>query len=64
MGHPQWEWCTQISLKADQLPRCSLPWELEEIADLFCDEVLASVKRSIDVLKLERQRLVLPKPWA
>ena len=39
-------------------------WELEEIANLFCDEVLTSVKRSIDVLKPERHRLVLPKPWA
>ena len=40
------------------------PLELEEIANLFCDEVLTSVKRSIDVLKPERQRLVLPKHWA
>src|SRR4029077_1739 len=44
--------------------RFSLPWELEEIANLFCDEVLTAVKRSIDVLKPERQRLVLPKPRA
>lgn len=40
------------------------PWELEEIANLFCDEVLTSVKRSIDVLKPERQRLVTKKLWA
>ena len=32
-----------------------------EGANLFCDEVLASVKRSIDVLKPERQRLVTAK---
>ena len=35
-----------------------------KIANLFGDEVLTSVKRSIDVLKPERQRLVLKKPWA
>jgi|SRR5579872_905149 len=35
--------------------------ELEEIGYLFCDEVLTSVKRSIDVLKPERQRLVTKK---
>jgi len=43
--------------------RFSLPWELEEIANLFCLEVLTSVKRSIDVLKLERQRLVTKNLW-
>src|SRR6202162_3057107 len=32
--------------------------------DLFCDEVLTSVKRSFDVLKPERQRLVAKKLWA
>jgi hypothetical protein len=42
----------------------TLPWELEEIAALFCDEVLTSVQRSFDVLKPERQRRVLPKPRA
>ena len=36
----------------------------EETANLFGNEVLTSVKRRIDVLKPERQRLVLPKPWA
>jgi hypothetical protein len=35
-----------------------------KIANLFGDEVLTSVKRSIDVLEPERQRLVLKKPWA
>jgi hypothetical protein len=40
------------------------PVGTEEIANLFCDEVLTSVKRSVDVLKPEWQRRVLPKPRA
>ena len=38
--------------------------QMRKIANLFGDEVLTSVKRSIDVLKPEGQRLVLKKPWA
>ena len=40
------------------------PGSAYEIANLFGDEVLTSVKRRIDVLKLDRHGLVLPKPWA
>ena len=51
-----------LSVASWQRPcRFSLP---DEIANLFCDEVLTSVKRGIDVLKPERQRRVLPKPRA
>jgi hypothetical protein len=35
-----------------------------EILNLFCDEVFTPVKRSFDVLKFERERLVLPRQWA
>ena len=33
-------------------------------ADLFRIELLASEERRIDVLKPERQRLILKQPWA
>ena len=40
------------------------PYDAVKGYHLFSDEVLTSVKRRLDVLKLERQRLVLPKPRA
>jgi len=53
----------------DSGERVSSPveWELfgnEEIANLFGDEVHASMERIIDVLKPDRQRLVMKEPWA
>jgi len=49
--------------------RCDLPFRNilnpEQIADLFCLELGTSKELwNIDVLKLERQRLIVKKLWA
>ena len=37
----------------------------KKLPNLFCDEICTSGELwNVDVLKPERQRLVLPKPWA
>lgn len=63
--------CRERSHRSEGLTKRALQFIAEElalsgipVANLFGDKVLTSVKRSINVLEPERQRLVLQKPRA